>query len=92
MHLPCSATTLGGDGEGFCTMNVPAVVLEHVRPNLAQSLPPCPPWTSPTSSTEMECEQLERGLGDAFEVINLPFEATHKPYSSEEVIDLTGKD
>ena len=92
MHLPCSATTLGGDGEGFCTMNIPAVVLEHVRPNLVGSLPLCPPWTSPTSGTETECEQLERGLGNAFEVINLPFEATHKPYSSEEVIDLTGED
>ena len=83
-HLPGS--------EGFCTVTIPAVVLEYVRPDLVQSLLPCSHRTPPTSSAEMECEHLERGLGDASEVINLAFEANHEPYGGKQVIDLTGED
>ena len=92
MHLPCSATALGCDSEGFCTVNVPVVVLEYARPNPTQSRLPCPHWTPLTSGTETECEHLEHSLHNASEVINLASEATHEPYSSKEVIDLTGED
>ena len=84
-HLP--------DSEGFCTVNIPAVILEYAGPNLVQSLLPlCPHWTPPTSSAEMECEHLECGLSDASEATNLAFEATHELHSGKQVIDLTGED
>ena len=82
MHI--SSPGEDNSGRAFCDMEIPAILLESLRPDLVQSV-----TSSSSESTSMELVDKDAGSESLESIIDL---ATDAQCFKAEIIDLTGED